>query len=245
MKKITCGYCKKEIKKGSRMCSYCGKKFKKFEEQENKEAKLKKYFLITLTIALSISALLGIFIFIFGKIGEVQRKILLTMLSLGGFSITGLCASILYDKRKFLFLSYSGMIASLFGFLYSLLLIWEIIKRHLNIFFVSVYSSGFEEQKLLFVLIIVSIALAHLCLILLAHKEKSSLNIIIWIAAASTTIISLMLIGSIILEWHIEEPFYRALGILAILDILSTITIPVLNKINLLNKKIKGISINL
>jgi len=239
MRKINCGYCKKEIKKGSRVCSYCGKKFKKFEEQENKETKLKKYFLITLIIVLSISALIGIVTFIFVKFGEVQTKILLTVFSMGGFSITGLCAAIWYDKKKFLLLSYSGMIASLSGFLYSLLLIWEIIKRRsFDVFASSLSNSfGFEEQKLLFVLIIISVALAYLCLVLLSYKEKSSLNIIIWVVIASTTIISFMLIGSIIFGWHVEEPFYRTLGVLVILDILSTIAVLILNKINLLNKK--------
>lgn len=34
MTKITCGYCKKEIQEGSKICSYCGKKFKMVEGQE-------------------------------------------------------------------------------------------------------------------------------------------------------------------------------------------------------------------
>ncbi|MCK5149769.1 hypothetical protein KAJ87_02495 [Candidatus Pacearchaeota archaeon] len=229
MGKVNCGYCKKEIGKGSRECPHCGKKFKMFEEEDKnklfRNITLKKYFSASLILSLSISALIGIFIFIFWEFGEVQRKILFTTLSLGGFSMLGLCAAIWYDKQKFLLLSYSGMISSVLGFLYSFLLIWEIID-----------TLSFYEAKPFFILVILSITLAYSCLILLAHKEKSPLNFILWLTIIYAFVISSMLIGLIIWEWDVEELFFRVLGVFILLVVLGTISTPFLNKIGLLNK---------
>ena len=61
---------------------------------------LRKTFLITMIISLSISALIGIIIFLFGDFGDSEVKILLTTLSIGGFSLTGLCCSVLYEKKN-------------------------------------------------------------------------------------------------------------------------------------------------
>ena len=187
---------------------------------------LKKYFLTTLVLALSFGALMGVYVLIFEDFGELQSKILFTTLSFGGFSITGLCASIWHDKRKFLFLSYCGMVTSILGFLYSFLLIWEIIDEHLF---------DFEMLKPLLVLIILSVALAHACLILLVHKKSSLLTFVLTMTFVCTSVISLMLIGMIIWEWKVKEPFFRTLGVLAILGALGTISLPILNKIDLLN----------
>ena len=60
----------------------------------------KKIFLITMVISLSISALIGIFVFLLGDFGETDFKLLMTTLTIGGYSLTGLCCSVLYEKRK-------------------------------------------------------------------------------------------------------------------------------------------------
>ena len=87
----------------------------------------KKTFLITMIISLSISALIGIFVFLFGDFGETEAKLLLTTLTIGGYSLTGLCCSVLYEKRKFTPLAISGMIISTVGFLFTVMVIWKAI----------------------------------------------------------------------------------------------------------------------
>lgn len=61
---------------------------------------VKKVFLITMIISLSISALVGIVLFLIGSFGYLELRILLTTLAIGGFSLTGLCSSLLYDKHR-------------------------------------------------------------------------------------------------------------------------------------------------
>ena len=90
-KRITCGYCGEEIRKNAKKCPHCSKEFKeRVGVKTEKGVKLKKIFLITLTIALSISALIGIYIFVFGNFREIEGKLLMTTLAIGGFSVTAL-----------------------------------------------------------------------------------------------------------------------------------------------------------
>lgn len=77
----------------------------------------KKTFLITMIISLSISALIGIVLFLLGNFGQMEFQLLGTALAVGIYSLTGLCCSVLYEKRKYSFLALSGIIASVIGFL--------------------------------------------------------------------------------------------------------------------------------
>jgi len=88
---------------------------------------LKKVFLISLIISLSISALLGVIILLIGNFGQIQARILLTTLTIGGFSLTGLCCANLLEKKRFSAFAIFGMIVSIWGFLFLTSLIWEII----------------------------------------------------------------------------------------------------------------------
>ena len=92
------------------------------------DVNFKKVFLISLIVALSISAFLGIIIFLTGNFGKTELKILLTTLTIGGFSLTGLCCAILLEKKRFPFFAVIGMLFSVFGFLITTSLIWKIIK---------------------------------------------------------------------------------------------------------------------
>ncbi len=86
----------------------------------------KKYFIITLIVALSISALIGIIIFLFGDFGEIEIQLLLTTLSIGGYSLTGLCSYIIYNRKDLKAFSIYGMLISINGFISTIMAIWEI-----------------------------------------------------------------------------------------------------------------------
>src|SRR3989344_5979590 len=65
------------------------------------EHHVKKAFLISMIVSLSISVLIGIVIFLLGSFGETQTRILLTTLTIVGFSLAGLCSATLYDKQNY------------------------------------------------------------------------------------------------------------------------------------------------
>jgi len=227
MKKVNCGYCKKEIERYSQECPHCGKKFLVFEKKGEKLSLLKNIFLKILIVSLSFCALMGILIFLFGDSAGIKENIVITLFAVGGFNFTALCASIWYEKKKFFPISFSGIIVSIAGMLYSLLLIWEIVDTH---------SNGFAI-KLLFIFIITSLALAYSSLLLLGYKKENLLirNIVL-ITIGQVFLISLIGIGLIIGKWEVEPPFFKVLSVMGILIVLGTVITPLLNKVYLSDK---------
>jgi hypothetical protein len=180
---------------------------------------LKKTFLISLVVSLSISALIAIFIFLFSDgFGESELKILFTTLVIGLFSLTGLCNSTLYEKGRQSLLTISGMVLSAIGFVLLTGTIWEIIRL--------------SDNRPIFVVIVLVIATAHSSLLLLIQPNnkivRASLNAtLFFIVAVAITLI--------LLVWNefrdIDVFYYRLLGVFAVLDVLGTIVTPILKKV--------------
>lgn len=181
----------------------------------------KKIFLIILITSLSISALIGIFIFLMGKFEQTEVKLLLSTLAVGGYSLTSLCCSILYEKRKFIHLAFYGMLISIIGFIYTLSIIWKLIN----------YDS--LELKILVIFIILSSSIAHACLLLLIKPNKITIKKILFMTIVFIFIVALILIIMILTNFELYEEFsFRLLGVFAILDVLGTIITPILKKLS-------------
>jgi hypothetical protein len=179
----------------------------------------KKLFLSTLIIALSISAAIGIFIFLTGDFGDTQSRILATTVAIGGFCLTGLCSSIIHHRDHLKAFSVFGMITSVVGFVVAFAAIWNVID--------------FEDVwQALLILIILSITLAHISLLLILRPKNIGIKTTLVTTIVFISIVSLMLIYSTICEFDEDEFYYRILGVFAILDVLGTITTPILNKIS-------------
>jgi len=139
---------------------------------------------------------------------------------MSGYSLTGLCCSILYTKRKFVFLPILGIFISIVGFFYTTLVIWQ--EFYFN------YDFTF---KTLIILIILVISIAHSCLLLLINSQKILVAIILWTMIFFITIVAILLI-ILTVYWFegFDEFYFRVLGSFAILDVLGTIVAPILNK---------------
>src|SRR5690625_7148208 len=72
-----------------------------------------KYFLQILIGALSVSALIGIYIFLAGDFGETEVRLLFTTLAIGGYSLAGLCCSVIYKREKLKPFSVIGMLTEI------------------------------------------------------------------------------------------------------------------------------------
>jgi len=187
---------------------------------------IKKIFLIVMVVALSISAFIGIFIFLIGDFGEIEGKILLTTLSLGVFSLTAMSSAILYDKHKLTSFSIIGMIVALLGFLMATSAIWEIVDYSNSHFF-----------RMLIISVIISFSIAQSSLLLLINSEDSEFNISLTLTLINISIVSLMLIHLVLIDFEINSSsYYRVLGAFAILDVLGTITTPIISKIKSMKK---------
>ncbi len=179
---------------------------------------LKKIFLRLLIASLLLSALIGIIIFLLGKFGDTEEKILATTLVFGACSLLSLCNASVYQKESIRWLSLTGAGLSVLTLIYSLKIIWANSDTKL-----TMQSFGS--------LVIWTVTVSHICLLL----QISSTNGLVKKALGATIVfiltVSVMLT---IILWHdkIANDFYfRLLGVFAILDVLGTIVTPILNKI--------------
>lgn len=182
------------------------------------EHHIKKAFLISMIISLSISALIGIVIFLLGSFGEIQTRILLTTLTIGGFSLAGLCSAALYDKQRFTIFGLLGMIVAVLGFIVTTALIWEVLGLG------NVWRFGLT-------LILLSFTFSHVSLLLLIDTERSLVKFSLIGTMIFITLVALSLLAVI---WEIitfEQFYIRLFGVFAILDVLGTIITPIIYKV--------------
>lgn len=177
----------------------------------------KKIFLISLIIALCIGALIGIFVFLFGELGELEARLLVTTASIGGFSLTGLCCSA--DpalKLAGVRIPQLGRIASVLGFLIAFVTIWEIIDPDYT-------------WQLLIAMIVIAITMAHLSLISLLKPKVGYVETIRKVTILFILLTALCILFFVVIEFEGASFLYRLLGIFAILNVLGTISLPILN----------------
>ena len=160
-----------------------------------------------LVIALFVSALIGIFIFLVGNFGETEFRLLLTTLTVGGYSLTGLCSATNQKRSELKFFSTIGMLISVIGFVVTLGAIWEIIDFN-NIW------------KTMVVFIILSVAIAHISLLLLVSPKSENVRYSLIATIVFVSTVALMLIKSTLTEFEESEFYFRLLGVFSILDVL-------------------------
>ncbi len=179
---------------------------------------LKKYFLWTLIVAFSISAVIGIFIFIFGDFGEIEVKLLLTTLAIGGYSLTGLSCSVIYIRNHLKIFSIIGIMTSIFACLITIITTWEIIDID-------------DIWKTMIIFIILSVTMAHISLLFQIRPKMNNIKYLLIATIIFISIVAIMLIKLTIFEFE-EDEYFRTLGVFSILAILGTIATPIMNRIN-------------
>ena len=202
--------------------------------QKEKDVNFKKVFLITLVISLSISAILGVIIFLVGNFGEIQVRTLLTTLTIGGFSLTGLCCATLLGKGRFSKFASLGMIFSIWGFLFTTSLIWGIIS----------WSFFDNLWKVMIITIILAFSTAHASLLLLIKSDKTIVNVSLTTTLLFIFLVALELITLTFIEFrNIDGLWWRILGVFAILDVLGTVITPILSKVTSMHNQ-ENIQVN-
>jgi len=145
-------------------------------------------------------------------------KVLGTTLAIGGYSIKGLCSSTIHNRNEFRSFSVIGMLISVFGFLFTITAIWEIID------FDSLW-------QILVIFTVLAVSAVHVSLLLQIRPKTNNIKYSLIATIIFISIVALMLIKSAINEFEDSEFFFRLLGVFAILDVLGTIAISILNKI--------------
>lgn len=177
---------------------------------------IKKYIFFTLIISLVISALLAILMFIFDKL---YIQVILTTLSIGGYSFLGLCCASILTKQKYQYFSLLGIVITIFSLLMVLCTIWW-----------GPIIDFFAQATI--TLSIVAFSMAHMSLLFLltesSHKltQLSLFSTISCIAIVAGMLISLVYIHM----FPSNDIYYRILFSIITLDILGTIVTPILSK---------------
>lgn len=185
----------------------------------NNKNDLKKLFLKSLIVSLSASGLLGIFIFLFGKFGETEIRLLLTTLSIGGCSLTGLCCATIYPSENYKIFSVIGIVIAGLCFIFTLFVIWSSDFDHFE-----------NTWKILLSFIVLTTTFAHMSLLLNIRIVNQLVMNVLIATLLFISIVACMLLILIFCEFDCGEFFFRLLGVFTILVILGTIVTPILNK---------------
>lgn len=177
--------------------------------------------IVAIVLSLVVAAALGILALLSREFGETQGKIMLTTLVIAAFSITALC-HLAIAARTLRWLGYVGIVASAAAVVPPLVLIWA-SPDHVD-----------ENPwlKALGVLTTLAVSLAHAnLLLLLATRRDTAVRIGLGLTVLAIAAVAVMFWIVILSDGRIpgeNEDYWRALGVIGILDVLGTIALPVL-----------------
>lgn len=178
--------------------------------------------IVVVIASLAIAAALGIVALLAREFGETQAKVLLTTLAVAAFSITALCHLAIVG-RTVRWVGYVGIAASTAALVPALVLIW---------------TEGMEPEaqgdwfKALGVLTVLAASLAQAnLLLLLAARRQRAVRIGLALTLVFVAVVAVMIWLPIITDGDIpgdNQDYWRAFGVIAILDVLGTIVLPIL-----------------
>ncbi|MFM9878535.1 MAG: hypothetical protein ACKVOG_11925 [Rhodoglobus sp.] len=186
---------------------------------------LRRTAVIFIIVSLSITALVGIVTLLTASFGEVQAKVILTTLLVAAFSITALCHLAVVGRAPRV-VGFAGIAASVLALITGVVLIWGSWDN---------WNSGWETLlKAFAVLGVLAVSLAHANLLLLLGDRPSSLIRYGLIATVGLiALLALLIVLPIVTDGRIpgdNDVYWRILGVVAILDVLGTIVLPVVSR---------------
>lgn len=167
----------------------------------------------------SITALLGIVALLGGgDLGGVPGQVLLTTLVVGVESVAVLCYLAVAGTRR-AGVGVLGGVASLVPFVIALVLVW------------GWWGDGGIPLRAFFVGLTLAASLAQACLLLgLAADPRGRVRTLLPITLALVALVALMIVGPILSESSPGGSYWRLFGVAAILDVLGTVLVIVLQR---------------
>ena len=180
----------------------------------------KKLFLYLLIASVSISALVGIGVILFGNFGQTEQKILATTLTITVTSMLGLACGAYLETELGKTLPIAGIIFSILAAALWLVVIW--------------YQGEPNEpfMKAVVTVTILAVACSHLSLLSLARFDRR----FAWARPAAHTLVWVLAGFLVFLLWFVpEDPpevYGRIAGVLSILVASITVVTPVFHKLS-------------
>lgn len=203
----------------------------KFNVLEMKKLNYKKYFLKSFVVALSVSAFIGILVFLFGEFSELENRLLATTILFGIYSLVALCCASISDRKGLKIFSKIGMFTAIVGFLYSVLILWQVLVMEYKL-------------KIFSILVVLAVGMAQISLLLLSKPKFQMTLKLRTITITLISVVSFMIIKSTLTEFQESEMFFRCLGAFVVLVVLGTVLMPILDLISkknsISNNRIEG-----
>ena len=170
---------------------------------------------------LVMGALIGVATVLQGELfGETQAKVLGTTAALAAFSVMALPSALHFEQGRYRPLSGPAVLASAVSFMLLLVFIWSLNA-----------DAGETFYKTLGTFIVVALSANHVSLMLLATARQG----IVWGCLKATVVAIAALAVLVTVAFWTENgsgAMGRILGTLLILDVLASIAVPVLARIN-------------
>lgn len=182
-------------------------------------SELKKIFLISIGGSLGLSALIAIFVFIIGNFGELELRVLGSVLIIALFSVTSLACAALWERGTFTIPAIIGFVGSIGGFVTLELMIWGMDAEFL--------------WRFALVFTVASIAAAHSSLLIIMGSKDGITGKVMYATLAVIWIIAALIAFAIFteLEFLVSGVALRIIGVLAVLNVTGTIATPILKKV--------------
>jgi hypothetical protein len=181
--------------------------------------KATRWALISLLSSLAVSALIGIGIILKGDFGDTEGKLLGTTITLGLFTVLAIPGTIQLGRDRYYALAGTAVVSAILAFILMVVAIWS--------------DGPFESEylnKVMVTVTVVAFASNHVALLLLA---TSTSRVIRGISMTTFALIGFISITLIISMWteELPEELGRLVAVLAILDVLGSLAIPMLSKL--------------
>ena len=190
---------------------------------------LRRIIVWVIVVSLVLTAGVGIATLLSGEMGETQGKVMLSTLAIAGFSITALCHLAIIN-REVRVVGWAGITSSALGLVAAQILLW----RSWDYF----ERGGTDElwgfiEKSFIVLLISALSFAHANLmLLLSTSTRRWMRLALAANLILITLVAIMVIPAVVSEGEfpgslIADTYWRMFGVVAILDALGTIALPV------------------
>lgn len=177
---------------------------------------LRRLFLYCLLGCFVVGALTALISLQSAAFGKFQSKILLTTLSFGVYSLTGLCCALLADNSPYKMFGGIGIAASIVGALFAFLTNWEIV-------------TGWELLiRGRFSFLIIAISFAHAALLLMINSTNSGVRFVRNVTLAMIAVVAILFLSMAInpdsfgYAWVLVSSF-------VVVDVLGTVATPILH----------------
>ncbi len=190
----------------------------------------KRIFLISLIVSVTVSAVIGIGVVLFGDFGSFEVRVLMTTLTISAASILGLTCGAFLETGRGRPLPLAGIVITVIAAVMTLLIIWDVSDD--SAVFVKAASSA----------ILLAVSCSHLSLLSLARLDRR----FAWTRIAAHIFIWTLTAIILYLMWF--EPYSdsdmvaRIIAVLGILIASVTVATPVLHKLSRTDRTLEQIN---